>query len=265
VDDEQVAAQQRMWTVGDYPAIARHLLPISVETIAALGVSPGDRVLDVGAGDGNAAIEAATRGAVVTAVDLTPAQVERARARCRAEGVEVDVRVGDATALDIPDASYDLVVSVFGMMFAADHAAATAEMARVCRPGGTVANVAWVVDGWAVTWRERAARILPAQSGSPTPDDWGDRDEAVRRMRAAGLDAHAEVRPFAWRFPSVEDAADFFLSAGGPFIMFVEAATAAGTGDKVRGELIAAMEEGNVATDGTAVLPQPYLLAIGTR
>lgn len=112
-----------MWTIGDYPTIARHLAPISAETVEALGLEVGDRVLDVGVGTGNAAIEAARRGAIVTGIDLTPAQIERARDRCAQEGVDVELRVGDADDLDVPDATFDVVLSVMGVIFAPDPAA----------------------------------------------------------------------------------------------------------------------------------------------
>ncbi|MGH9112401.1 MAG: methyltransferase domain-containing protein [Acidimicrobiales bacterium] len=106
-DEVGMNGQRWMWTVGDYPAVARHLLPISVEVVEAVGIGAGQRVLDVGVGDGNTAIVAAKRGAVVTGVDLTPAQIERARRRTEAEGVAVELREGDAEDLPVDDASFD--------------------------------------------------------------------------------------------------------------------------------------------------------------
>src|SRR6478609_872549 len=135
-------AQRRIWAAGDYSVVARQFLPMSVETVEAVGVRAGDRVLDVGTGNGNAAIEAARRGATVTGIDLTPEQVDLARKRCADEGLDVDLRVGNAEALDVPDASYDVVLSVLGVIFAPDHARALGEMARACRPRGTVAMTA---------------------------------------------------------------------------------------------------------------------------
>jgi Zn-dependent alcohol dehydrogenase len=134
-------AQRRMWTIGDYPAVARRLLPISVDTVEELPITTGTRVLDVGTGDGNFALEAARRGAVVVGIDLAPAQIEQAAARAVADGLDVDLRVGDAEALDVEDGSFDVVASVLGMMFVPDHEKAAAEMVRACRPGGTVAAV----------------------------------------------------------------------------------------------------------------------------
>lgn len=267
-DDLNPAAdgQRHLWSLGDYGAIARYLFPISVETVDAAGVTAGHQVLDVATGDGNAAIVAAQRGATVTGIDLTPAQVELARARCQAEGLDVDLRVGDAQNLDVADASFDAVVSVMGAIFAPDHERALAEMARACRPGGTVALTAWANEGWFVAWRAASAHLVtPPPPGSPQPDAWGDSDETKRRFAAAGLDVTVEVRPFQWSFASVEECMTFFETSAAPFITFFEAMRAAGTEDEARECLGAALDEVNEATDGTCVLPSPFVLAVARR
>jgi SAM-dependent methyltransferase len=265
--DESVLGVQRMiWAAGDYPAVAKRLLPISVDLVTTVGVSDGDRVLDVGVGDGNTAIEAARRGAVVTGVDLTPEQIDRAHARVDAEGLAIDLQVANAESLPLPDAAFDTVVSVMGMIFAPDHEAAAAEMARVCRPGGTVAVTTWANDGWYREWRAGAATLVgPPPAGGPDPDAWADPDEVARRLAAAGLVPEIHSRAFHWDFPSAEFGADFFLSAAGAYIAFKHAADAAGTGDKVRDVLLTAMESVNDATDGTCRIPAPYFLAVAHR
>lgn len=256
-------ARRRVWTVGDYPVIARHLLPISLDTVAALDVQRGERVLDVGVGTGNAAIAAARRGATVTGIDLTPAQIDLARARCAAEGVDVDLRVGDAESLDVPDASFDVVLSVMGVIFAPDHARAAAEMARVCRPGGRVAMTAWKREGWHEAWRTRASRLVPTPAGAgPGPEAWGEEREVARRLADVGLDATVTERPFAFRFPSVEEALDVLLSASGPFVQFMEVAASIGCRAEAVRQLRDALQESNEAVDDTCVLPSPYLVAV---
>jgi SAM-dependent methyltransferase len=265
---EDVAnAQRHLWTIGDYSAVARILRPISVATIEALRLAPGDRVLDVGAGDGNSAIEAARRGARVTAIDLTPAQLVRARARCAEAGVDVDLSVGDAQALDFRDASFDVVVSVLGAIFAPDHNQAIAEMLRVVRPGGRVALVAWSGGGWFSEWR-RAVRHLapPPAPDAPRADDWGSPQEARRRFESAGLhDVTVEGRPFAWEFPSVDDCFAFLLEASGPFVAFMDSMRQRGRDAEARVALRGALEKANIANDGTCRLRAPWLLVVGRR
>jgi SAM-dependent methyltransferase len=257
-------AQVRIWSSGDYPVIARRLAPISVELIDAIGIGPGDRVLDIGVGNGNAAIEAAHRGARVTGIDLTPIQIERARARCVDEQVEVDLRVGNAEHLDVPDASFDQVLSVMGVIFAPDHERALAEMARAARPGGTVALTAWAEDGWSSCWRSRAAELLPAPlAGSPQPDAWGDPDELDRRLRAAGLAATVEMRSFTWEFASEAEALDTFVTSAGPYVQFLRTATELGVADQALAILRESLADANAATDGACRLPAPYLLGLG--
>lgn len=252
---------QRMWTIGDYPTIAEHLWPISAETVDALGISVGDVVLDVGVGNGNAAIAAARRGATVTGVDLTPAQIERARARCEREGVDVDLRVGDAQDLDFEDGTFPFVTSVMGVIFAPDHHLALTEMARVRAPGGVIAVTSWAAGGWSGRWREAAARILPAPPDAPSPEAWGDAAEMRRRFESAGLEVEVTERPFEFRFPSEDAAFETFTTKVGPFVVFLEAVDALGRGDEARDAMRGVIREMNRARDGCAV-HAPYLLAI---
>lgn len=259
-------AQLRMWTIGDYPAIARHLLPISETLVKALDIDAGETVLDVATGTGNAAVLAAAQGAKVTGVDLTPAQLDRARDRCAAEKVKVDLRLGDCQALDLPDESFDVVMSVMGVIFAPDHQAAARELARVCRPGGRVAITAWATGAWSTTWRAKVAHLTPPPvPGSPVPEEWGDADTARGRLAAAGLSTKAERRNFVWRFPSADVALQTFVTAAGPYVAFVEALERVGKAEEGRALLLEAIEEANVANDGSCTLPAPYLLITATR
>lgn len=261
---DPVEQQRRMWTIGDYPTIAKHLHPISVDVIDAVDVRPGETLLDIAVGDGNAAILAAHRGALVTGIDLTPVQIDRARARCVAEGVEVGLHVGDAQALDVATGSYDVVVSVMGLIFAPDHQAAAAELARACRPGGRIAMTSWTGRGWSVAWRQAIAELALPLPG-PHPDEWGDADVARERLARAGVDATVVERPFTWTFPSPEAAFDTFTSAAGPFVAFMEGMRQAGMEEVAREALLGAIRDSNQATDGTCLLPAPYLLVTATR
>lgn len=260
-------AQRHLWTIGDYPAIAQRLLPLSLDVVEAVTIAPGDQVLDVGTGDGNTAIEAARLGAKVTGVDLTPAQIAKARDRAAAADLQIELDEADAAALPQSDASYDVVVSVMGMIFAPDHQRATREMVRVCRPGGRIAITSWLngEGSWFQAWRERAADLLPPPSGGPEPDAWGVPDEMQSRLEAAGLDAQIDERPFTWDFPSLEAGLDFFVTNAGPFIAFLEATAAQGREAEAKATLLSVMEETNEATDGSLRLNAPYLLAVARR
>ena len=263
--DADATARAHVWTIGDYPLIAEHLLPISEGTVGELDIQPDERVLDVAVGNGNASILAARRGAHVTGVDLTPAQIERARERCAAEGVDVELRVADAEALDVADASYDVVVSVMGVIFAPDPAAAVREMARACRPGGRIAMTSWSgTSRWAATWRSKRAEVGPTQPPLPA-ELWGSPDFAQTQFAVAGLDATIVTRDFVWRFPSDEVAFETFTTAAGGFMLYLEAMRAQGRYDVASDALRQTIAEVNVATDGTCHLPADYLLTTAPR
>jgi len=260
---EVLDAQRRMWALGDYAAVARRLLPISEMLVDAAGIGEGQRVLDVGVGSGNTAVLATKRGAEVVGVDLTPSQLDLARARCAEEGVEVELREGNAEALPFADDEFDAVVSCLGMIFAPDHTAAAGEMARVGRTGATVALTAWAGRSWSQRlWQAAADLIPPAPPGAPRPDEWGDPDVATARLEAAGLVVRTELRPFHWDYPSVTEALDFYRANAGPFVGLFDKAAEIGVTAEVTAAAESAMEEANEATDGSCRLPAPVLIAV---
>jgi SAM-dependent methyltransferase len=136
------------WAAGDFPAVARLTLwEVGPRIVAAVGVQPGERTLDVACGTGNAAIRAAQAGAQVTGVDLTPELFDAARAEAAQAGVTVDWVQGDAEDLPFEDEAFDVVLSTFGCMFAPRHAIAASEIARVLRPGGRIGITSWTPEG----------------------------------------------------------------------------------------------------------------------
>lgn len=171
------------WSIGSYERTATELDPVSDIVVEQAGVGPGDRVLDIACGTGNAALKAAARGATVTGVDLAARLVLVAGERAHAAGLQAEFITGDAQALPIPDASVDVALSVFGVIFAPDQQRVASEIVRVLAPGGRAVITAWVREGaiadvGAATARARAAVEPPAPGGSPppgrTPVDWGD-------------------------------------------------------------------------------------------
>ena len=148
--DRALKAKHRaLWASGDYPAVAAELIPeLGPELVRACGVKPGDRVLDVAAGSGNAAIPAAVAGAIVTASDLTPELFDVGRRIAAERGVELEWVEADAEAMPFADNSFDVAMSCVGVMFAPHHQAAADELVRVVRPGGTIAMINWTPEGF---------------------------------------------------------------------------------------------------------------------
>jgi SAM-dependent methyltransferase len=196
--DRALKAKHRtLWASGDYPAVAAELIPaLGPELVRACGVRAGDRVLDVAAGSGNAAIPAAAAGANVTASDLTPELFDAGRRIAGERGVELEWAEADAEALPFADNSFDVVMSCVGAMFAPHHQATADELVRVLRPGGTIGMINWTPEGFIgqlfATMKPYAPP--PPPSASPPPL-WGDEDH-VRMLfgdRVADLTARRQT------------------------------------------------------------------------
>lgn len=210
-----------LWALGDYPAVATEVIPeLGPALVRAAGVGPGDRVLDVAAGSGNAAIPAAGAGAEVVASDLTPELLAAGRALAAEAGVSVTWHEGDAEALPYDDAEFDAVLSCVGVMFAPDHQAAADELVRVVRPGGTLGLISWTPEGFIGQMFSTMRPFAPAPPpGAQPPPLWG------RAAHVAGLwgdrvtDVVAERRTLRVdRFESGAEFRDFFKAAYGPTI-----------------------------------------------
>ncbi|MGK2867140.1 MAG: class I SAM-dependent methyltransferase [Mycobacterium sp.] len=170
-----------LWASGDYVAVATELIPeLGPELVRACRVGAGDRVLDVAAGAGNAAIPAAAAGASVTAADLTPELFAAGRTRAAQEGVELEWVEADAEAMPFADNAFDIVMSCVGVMFAPRHQIAADELVRVCRPGGTIGLINWTPTGFIgqlfATMKPYAAPPPPGASPGPL---WGDEDHVA--------------------------------------------------------------------------------------
>ena len=207
------------WSAGDYDAVAEGIWPVGQRVISGAGVGTGDRVLDVAAGTGNAAIRAALAGGAVTALDLTPELFEAGRRRASEAGVEVDWVEGDAEQLPFDDESFDVVVSTFGVMFAPRHAVAAREMVRVLRPGGRIGLATWTPDGTiAAMFRTLAAELPPPPPLAEPPLSWGDPDHVRGLLPGVSLEFSVDrlsIDPEV----NAEEVVEFYLAAFGPLVM----------------------------------------------
>lgn len=264
MDVEVVKQQQRrMWSVGDFPDIARTIEPASHAVLEAVGVQDGQRLLDVASGTGNLAIPAALGGAHVTGLDLTPELFEVARARAAEAGVEVEWLEGDAEDLPFPDASFDRVTSVFGAMFAPRHELAASELVRVTRPdGGAFGVAAWTPEGLNGQVFKVVGRAMPAPPPDAVPPPlWGD-EEHVRSL-FPGVELELTRRTLTWDAESPEAWVAYNERVLGPTILAKAALEPAGRWADVRAELVELYERYNQADDGTLRAEAEYLVTLG--
>ena len=178
----------------------------------------GWRVLDVATGSGNAAIAAARRGCKVTGLDYVPALLERGRARAAAEHLDITFVEGDAEALPFPDASFDAVLSIFGTMFAPDHAKTARELARVCRADGHIALASWTPSGFVGEMFRLVGTYVPPPAGVAAPSKWGDEAYLASLFGDAVLSTRGQVRQAIFRFRSPDEFVQTFRTYFGPAI-----------------------------------------------
>lgn len=210
------ARQQTIWASGDYAKIGVTLQLVGESLCDAVDVGPGDEVLDVAAGNGNASLAAARRGAAVIASDYVPALLEGARRRADAEGLPLVTQVADAEALPYPDASFDVVLSTFGVMFTPAHEAAAGELVRVCRPGGRIGLASWTPDGFIGQLFKTIGRFVPPPPGLRSPALWGTEAHLASLVGDRAEIVASARRTFLFRYPSAEDFVEFFRVWYGP-------------------------------------------------
>jgi SAM-dependent methyltransferase len=195
------ARQQAMWASGDFAVIGTTLQIVGELLCEELDLRAGERVLDVAAGNGNATLAAARRFARVTSTDYVPALLERGRRRAEAEGLDITFEFGDAEALPYPPASFDVVLSTFGVMFAPEQTQAASELMRVCRPAGRIGLASWTPEGFLGDLFRLVARHVPPIPGVRSPLLWGTDAHIQDLFRGATAIRHT-VRHFAFRYRS---------------------------------------------------------------
>lgn len=267
-DSELKARHRAMWASGDYPdMVETFLLPLAPRLAEVCGVGPGMTVLDVAAGTGNASIPAARAGARVTASDLTPELLEVGRAQAEAEGLELDWVEADAENLPFEDDSFDVVFSSIGAMFAPHHQDVADDLARVCRPGGTIGMLNWTPEGMiGDLFRTMGQFAPPPPPGAQPPPLWGNEDH----LRALFGDKVAwrtldreELEITAFEHP--RDYGEHFKARYGPTIAARANAVANGREEEFDEALDSFCEQWNRGTAEQARFQKEYLLAVGTR
>jgi len=259
-------AQQKTWSEGDFAMVA-NIVVYAAETLAeALQILPGEKVLDVACGSGNAAIAAARRAwGNTTGADFVPTLLERARERAAAERLEIEFVEADAQDLPFDDAEFDVTTSVFGVMFAPDQERAAVELLRVTKPGGRIGLCSWCPDGGL---QGLFMSVIKHTGGPPPglmpPVLWGT-EERVRELLGDGV---SEIRfqrhPSRQAFYSSDHYIEFFRRYFGPIKMAYEKVGPAGEA-ALTDDLRAWLEEENVAGDKALVIEPEYLEVVATR
>ena len=254
--------QQGAWSSGDYAMVGTTLQIVGEQLCEALDLRPGSKVLDVAAGNGNATLAAARRWCDVTSTDYVPALLERGRERATAERLSVEFREADAEALPFADASFDVVMSTFGVMFTPDQDKAAAELMRVCKPRGKVALANWTPQGFIGQLFKTLGKHLPAPAGVKSAALWGT--QARLNEMFAGADVDAQARMFVFRYKSPEHFLDVFRTYYGPMHKAFGALDAE-KGKALAADLIALVGEFNRADGGSMAVHSEYLEVLITK
>jgi len=258
------SGQQQTWASGDYSVIAETFVLMGELLCEAVDVHANQEVLDIATGSGNTALAAARRWCRVTGIDYVPALLERARERAIAERLPITFLSGDAQHLSFPDATFDIVLSTIGAMFAPDQELVAAEMTRVCRPGGKIGMANWTPEGVYGQIFQTIERYIPSVAAIRSPALWGT-EKRVRELfgdRVSSLEV--KKRNFFWRYRSSQHWLEVFSTCFGPIVTALKALDATNR-ERFAHDLLMVAEQANLAHDGTLVAPAEYLEVIAVR
>jgi SAM-dependent methyltransferase len=256
--------QHASWSSGDYAVIGTTLSLTGELLCEAVNLRPDQRVLDVAAGNGNATLAAARRWADVTSTDYVPALLERGRARAAAEHLPVTFQEADAEDLPFADSSFDVVLSVFGVMFTPNQEQAAQELLRVCRPGGTIGLVNWTPDGFIGHVFRTIGKYVPPPAGIKSPALWGS-EQRLRELFGDGIsELTIEKRFFMFRYRSAEHWLEVFRTYYGP-VLKAFAALDEGGQDGLERDLTDLLQRFNRGGAATLTVPSEYLEVVATR
>ncbi|MEX2035121.1 MAG: class I SAM-dependent methyltransferase [Xanthobacteraceae bacterium] len=256
--------QQAAWSSGDYAVVGTTLQIVGEDLCEALDLHSGQKVLDVAAGNGNVTLAAARRWCDVTSTDYVPTLLERGRIRAQAEGWAIEFKEADAEALPFADASFDAVVSTFGVMFTPNQDQAAAELLRVCKSGGKVGLANWTPEGFIGQLFKTLGQHMPPPAGVKSPALWGTRARLTEMFGAQASSIETLPRNFMFRYRSAQHWMDVFKTYYGPLLKTF-AALQPPEQQALHDDIMALIARMNRSGDATMVLPSEYLEVVVTK
>lgn len=252
------------WEAGDFAEIAKGIESTAEAFVERLNIQPGMKVLDVACGSGNLAVIAAKKGAEVTGIDIADNLIEAAKQRAAAEGLEIKFEQGDAEAMPYADESFDLVMTMFGAMFAPRPDVTAAELLRVCKPGGRVAMANWTPEGFAGQMFKLGGKYVPPPS-MPPPVLWGVPEMVKERFGdgVSDLQMNARMADMVFEYGPA-DVVEHFKRYFGPTVMALNA-MGEENHEAFTADLLQLWTENNTKTDGTTHAKGEYLEVIATK
>lgn len=258
------AKQQAVWGAGDYARIGVTLQSVGEQLCEAMDLRAGQSVLDVAGGNGNASLAAARRFCKVVSTDYVEALLAKSAKRAEAEGLAIDYQTADAENLPFADATFDNVISTYGVMFTPNQGQAAAELRRVCKPGGKIGLANWTPTGFIGQLFKTVGRYIAPPAGVNSPAAWGTQDFLDAQFGPYVQAIEAQPRQFIFRYLSPQHWLDVFSTYYGPTLKALEALDAE-AGQALRTDILALIDAHNRATDGTMVVPSEYLEIVITR
>jgi ubiquinone/menaquinone biosynthesis C-methylase UbiE len=249
--------QQDAWASGDYAVIGTTLQIVGETLCEAVDLRSNQRVLDVAAGNSNATLAAARRFADVVSTDYVGALLERGRERAAADRLSITFREADAEALPFADASFDVVLSTFGVMFTPNQAKAASELMRVCRPGGKIGMANWTPESFIGQLFKTMGKYVAPAPGVKSPALWGNKAH-LEVLFGAKATIAAQSKNFVFRYKSPRHWIEMFRGYYGPVVKAF-AAIDPPAREALEADLYALLDKFNVAGDGTLVIPSEYL------
>jgi SAM-dependent methyltransferase len=255
--------QHATWSSGDYAVIGTSLQLIGEQLCEAVDVVAGWKILDVAAGNGNAALAAARRGCEVVATDYVAGLLDRARRRADADGLTLTTKVADAEDLPFANETFDAVLSTVGVMFTPDPGRAAHELIRVVRPGGRIGLANWTPEGFVGQMFKIVGQHVPPPAGVPSPLQWGT-DAGVEALLGHDCDLEVTRRNFTFRFRSAHDYFETFAAFYGPLVKALAALDETGR-TSLRDHLVDLAENHNRDDHDALAIDSEYLEVVAIR